>query len=206
MTRDLLLGFVGFALATSLTPGPNNTMLLASGANFGLRRTLPHVAGIAVGLVVMLMAVALGAGQVLAALPGLRRAMTVAGALYLLWLAAMIARAGPPGAEAPARGRPLGPFQAAAFQWINPKAWMMVLGAAGAYAPAAGDAGSVVTLAAVGGLVTLGSTLVWAAFGSALRPVLAVPDRARWFNRAMASLLILSLLPALLEEAGALVP
>jgi hypothetical protein len=126
MTTDLMLAFAGFAFVSSITPGPNNAMLLASGVNFGFRRTMPHIAGIAFGCVVMLVLVGFGLGEAFAAVPGLYDALRWAGAAYLLWLAWAIARSGPT-AERPAGGRPFGFWPAAFFQWVNPKAWIMVV-------------------------------------------------------------------------------
>ncbi len=107
MTAALLLAFIGFAFVSSITPGPNNTMLLASGVNYGFRRTLPHIAGISLGCMVMLLLVGLGLGQVFAALPQLYGVLRYAGAAYLLWLAWKIATAGAMTAHESEGGRPL---------------------------------------------------------------------------------------------------
>ncbi len=196
MSAELLLAFAGFALVGSITPGPNNAMLLASGANHGFRRTIPHVAGIAAGCVVMLLLVGLGLGRVFDAAPRLHDALRWVGAAYLLWLAWRIANAGPV-AEGGAVGRPLLFWQAAAFQWVNPKAWILVVGAVSTYAPLDGFGRNVAVLAVLMGLVNVPSACVWAGFGTALRPLLSRPGRARAFNVAMALLLVLSLLPLL---------
>ena len=134
MTAEMLLELVGFAFATSATPGPNNTILLASGATFGLRRTIPHMVGICAGIVVMIVAVGLGLGAVFRAMPVLYNLLQVVGIVYLLVLAWRIARSGSPKQGAQTR-RPLGFLGAAAFQWVNPKAWVMVIAAVTAYAP-----------------------------------------------------------------------
>jgi threonine/homoserine/homoserine lactone efflux protein len=194
MTTDLMLAFAGFAFVSSITPGPNNAMLLASGVNFGFRRTMPHIAGIAFGCVVMLVLVGFGLGEAFAAVPGLYDALRWAGAAYLLWLAWAIARSGPT-AERPAGGRPFGFWPAAFFQWVNPKAWIMVVGAVSTYAPPDGFARNVAVLALLLVVVNLPSTSVWAAFGTILRPLLADPARIRVFNVVMALLLVLSLVP-----------
>ncbi len=195
MTGALLLAFVGFAFASSITPGPNNAMLLASGVNHGFRRTVPHIAGISLGCVVMMVLVGLGLGQVFAAAPVLHDVLRAVGGAYLLWLAWKIATSGTLAARP--GGRPFTFWQAAAFQWVNPKAWIMVVGAATAYAPRQDFGRNVVVLAVVLGLVTVPSICVWAGFGTALRPLLSHPARARAFNVAMALLLVLSLLPML---------
>ncbi len=197
MTPALLLAFVGFALVSSITPGPNNTMLLASGVNYGFRRTMPHIAGISLGCMVMLLLVGLGLGQAFAAVPRLYDALRYTGAAYLLWLAWKIATAGTEATEAAGGRRPLTFWQAAAFQWVNPKAWVMVVGAVSTYAPRDEFGQGVAVLALLLGLVNVPSICVWAGFGTALRPWLSHPGRRRVFNVAMALLLVLSILPML---------
>lgn len=196
MTPELLLAFGGFAFVSSITPGPNNTMLLASGVNYGFRRTVPHIAGISLGCVVMLLLVGLGLGQIFTAIPQLHDVLRYAGAAYLLWLAWKIATSGPM-ADHKAAGRPLTFLQAAAFQWVNPKAWILVVGAASTYAPRENFGRNVIVLAILLGLVNAPSICVWAGFGSAMRPFLSHPGRVRVFNIIMALLLVASLLPML---------
>lgn len=197
MSAALLAAFAGFAFVSSITPGPNNTMLLASGANFGFRRTVPHIAGICLGVMAMLVLVGLGLGQVFAAVPRLYDVLRYVGAAYLLWLAWKIATSGGIDEPGAAGGRPLTVWQAAAFQWVNPKAWILVVGAASTYAPRDGFVWNVLILALLLGLVNLPSICVWAGFGMALRPFLSDRRRARVFNGVMAGLLVLSLLPML---------
>lgn len=196
MGPGLLLAFASFAFVSSITPGPNNAMLLASGVNYGFRRTVPHIAGISFGCVAMVLLVGLGLEQVFAAIPWLRGVLRYAGAAYLLWLAWRIARAGPVAAGAPG-GRPITFWQAAAFQWVNPKAWVIVVGAVGIYAPRDGFGRNVAVLALLLGAVMAPSISVWAGFGTVLRPVLRRPGHVRILNVAMALLLVLSLLPVL---------
>lgn len=191
-----MLAFAGFAFVSSITPGPNNAMLLASGVNYGFRRTVPHIAGISLGIVVMLILVGLGLGQVFSALPQLYNVLRYAGAAYLLWLAWKIATSGPM-VDHKAAGRPLTFLQAAAFQWVNPKAWILVLGAASTYAPREEFGRNVIVLAILLGLVNAPSICVWAGFGTALRPFLSHTGRVRVFNVIMALLLVASLLPML---------
>ncbi|MEO0917926.1 MAG: LysE family translocator, partial [Pseudomonadota bacterium] len=131
---ELLLALVGFAFVSSITPGPNNLMLMASGANFGFGRTIPHMLGISVGHSFMIIMVGLGLIQLFDAFPVLHRIMSALSITYLLYLAWKIANAAPP-SEGEARGTPLTFFQAAAFQWVNPKAWFMALTAITVYAP-----------------------------------------------------------------------
>jgi threonine/homoserine/homoserine lactone efflux protein len=195
MTTDLLIALALFAFASSITPGPNNIMLLASGANFGLRRTVPHMLGISVGHAVMTALVGLGLLGLFEALPWLRTALMVVSAAYLLWLAWKIANAAPPG-EAAAGGRPFSFLQAAGFQWVNPKAWYMSIYAQTNFAPDDGVWGALM-VAGVFALINLPSVTVWAAAGTQLRRWLDGPGRLRAFNITMALLLVASLWPML---------
>lgn len=183
----------GFALAMSATPGPNNAMVAASSANFGLRRTWPHMLGIALGFPAMLLLVAMGAAEALRASPGLQSALRWAGAAWMLWLAWRIATAAPSvGGAAP--GRPLRLVEAVLFQWVNPKAWMVAFGAAAAFAATPWQA---LALAALFALASFPSNLAWAALGLGAARWLRTPGALRAFNRGMAALLALSLLPML---------
>ncbi|HKK37532.1 MAG TPA: LysE family translocator [Paracoccaceae bacterium] len=195
MDITLIPALAAFAFATSITPGPNTLMLMASGANFGLRRTLPHMLGVGIGFTVMLAGVGLGVTELLAAVPALGLALKLACAAFLLRLAWRVAHAGP--ADRAARARPMSFLEAAAFQWINPKGWAMALAAVGVYAPGEGAAAVLVT-AAVFGAVNLPSVGAWAAAGRMLDRWLAPPRRRRAFNRTMALLLLATLPPALL--------
>jgi threonine/homoserine/homoserine lactone efflux protein len=197
MTAEMLLALVGFAFATSATPGPNNTMLLASGATFGLRRTIPHMLGICAGIVVMIVAVGLGLGAVFRAVPVLYNVLQVVGIVYLLVLAWRIARSGSP-KQAETR-RPLGFLGAAAFQWVNPKAWVMVIAAVTAYAPEQHYLTNVLIVAGVVGAVCFVSITLWVGFGTALSRVLHRPGWMRAVNLTMAALLVLSLVPLIID-------
>jgi threonine/homoserine/homoserine lactone efflux protein len=198
MTADLLLALLGFAFVTSVTPGPNNMMLLASGVNFGLRRTVPHMLGISMGHAVMVFLVGLGLAGAFTAWPPALTLLKVASVAYMLWLAWKIAHAGAPG-EGRASARPMTFLQAAAFQWVNPKAWAMALGAVSAYVtvPSVTAYGLVALVFAA---VNLPSVTVWAAAGQGLRRWLDSPGRLRAFNWTMAGLLVLSLWPVVTLE------
>ncbi len=196
MTAGLVLALIGFALAMSITPGPNNTMLLASGVNFGFRRTVPHMLGITVGCISMLLLVGLGLGGLFAAYPTVYRTLRYAGAAYLLVLAWRIARSGPPRSGGLA-GRPMPAWQAVAFQYVNPKAWMMAVGAVTTYAPPEGFARNITIVALVFAVVNFTAITFWTGFGAVLRGWLDRPARVRAFNVAMALLLVLSLYPLL---------
>jgi threonine/homoserine/homoserine lactone efflux protein len=195
MTQDLLLALLGFAFVTSVTPGPNNMMLLASGVNHGFARTLPHMLGISLGHALMVVLIGLGLAGVFHAAPHALVALKVVSLVYMLWLAWKIANSAAPG-QGKAAGKPFSFLQAAAFQWVNPKAWAMALGAVAAYAPAA-DLGALAIVAAVFCAVNLPSVALWAAMGEGLRGWLAHPVRLRAFNWTMAGLLVVSLLPVL---------
>ena len=148
-SADLLTAFVLFAFVSSITPGPNNTMLLASGVNFGFNRSIPHILGISCGFFVLVLAVGLGLGAVFEAYPLLYSVLRYVGAAYLLYLAWKIARSGPMSEEQQGQGQPLGYWGAAAFQWVNPKAWIMAIGAISTYTPLQGYFTNVIVIAAV---------------------------------------------------------
>lgn len=193
---------IAFAVSMSATPGPNNTMLTASGAAWGFRRTVPHMAGITVGFPAMLLAVSLGAGEVLRSRPWLHDALRWAGAAYLLWLAWHIAAARPAAAgQGEAGGRPLGFGQAALFQWVNPKAWIIAAGAMVTYTTATGPAllAQCGTLALIFLLVSVPSTAAWTMAGVGAARLLRTPSAQRWFNLALAGLLVASLVPLLYD-------
>ena len=194
METDLLLGLSAFAFASSVTPGPNNMMLMASGANFGFRRTLPHMLGVALGFVAMAVLVGLGLLQVFARWPILHDILMVVSVAYLLWLAWRIANAAPKAAETGAR--PMTFLEAAAFQWVNPKAWTMALTAVTVYAPDR-SLSALAAVALIFGAINLPSVSSWAALGVLTRRALKTPTRLRFFNRAMALLLVASLWPVL---------
>lgn len=193
MTQELFFALWGFAFVTSITPGPNNMMLLASGVNFGIRRTLPHMLGISIGHALMVFLVGLGVAGVFRAWPPALTVLKVASVGYMLWLAWKIAQSGAPG-EGRANARPFTFLQAAAFQWVNPKAWAMALGAVTAYVVSPTPM-AYLTVALIFALVNLPSVFVWVGAGQALRRWLDNPARLRAFNWTMAVLLVLSLWP-----------
>ena len=197
---DLLLAFTLFAFVTSITPGPNNMMLLASGVNFGFSRTLPHMLGISVGFFVLVLAVGFGLGSVFKAWPVLYTILRYVGAAYLLYLAWKIATSGPASDNVDSQGKPLSFMSAALFQWVNPKAWIMAIGAISTYTPMQGYFYNVVVISAVFALINLPSVGIWAGFGSLLRNVLRDPLGLRIFNGVMAALLVASLYPLFIEH------
>ena len=188
-----------FAFVTSVTPGPNNMMLLASGVNFGVRATLPHLLGISCGHFIMLIAVGMGLGELIVRVPVIYQVMQVLGMAYMLYLAWGIVRSGPPPEDEARKeaATPLGFWGAAAFQWVNPKAWVMTLGFFSNYLPQ--DAGLVMIAAAslVFSMINLPSIVVWAVMGARMGHYLQVDLYRRIFNWTMAFLLVASMAASL---------
>ncbi len=179
-----------FAFVTSVTPGPNNLMLLASGVNFGLRATLRHLLGISAGLLVMLVAVGMGLAEVFARYPMAHTVMRWGGMAYMAYLAFRIASARVNVSEDGSRGPPMGFFAAAAFQGINPKCWIMVIGFFSAYVPTGLGVAGIVLASALFALVNLPSCGSWIVLGQGLRHMLSKPAQQRAFNVAMGALLL----------------
>jgi threonine/homoserine/homoserine lactone efflux protein len=199
IATDILWALVLFAVVTLITPGPNNAMLMATGLNFGFRRGLPHLMGVALGFGVMVLAVGLGLGAVFAAYPAAYTVLKYAGALYLLYLAWQIATAGEIEADGEARGRPITFLEAAAFQWLNPKGWVMAVGAVSTYAGVAAFPFNMALMAALFGSLGILSSATWLGFGTGLKRLLTNPRAVRAVNIAMALLLIASLWPILAD-------
>lgn len=200
MSTDLLAPLVLFCAVTLFTPGPNNVMLMTSGLNYGVRRTVPHLLGVVLGFSLMVALVGLGLGAVIERLPLIYVVMQWIGAGYMLYLAWAIARSGPIDAGGESSGRPLTFVEAAAFQWINPKAWVMAVGAMSTYASIAAFPSNVVLISGLFGALGILSAGAWVLFGEALRRLLTRPRTVRMFNAAMALLLVGSLLPVLIDS------
>jgi threonine/homoserine/homoserine lactone efflux protein len=202
MSHSLLFAFVVFAVVMFFTPGPNNIMLLSSGLTFGLRRTVPHIAGITVGFAFMVGAVGIGLGAIFIAYPVLQTILKYAGVAYLVYLAFVIATAEPPSAERqdarPGRG-PMTFWGAAMFQWINAKGWVIAIGTITAYAAIAAFPWNIAIQVGLSLLLGTLSCLAWALFGTALRPVLTSHRKIRVFNVVMAILLLASLYPVFMD-------
>lgn len=183
-----LAALIGFSFVSSVTPGPNNILLWASGAEFGFRRTIRHVVGTALGIGSMALAVAAGLGVLIATIPEIELGMKLAGSVYLLYLAYQIG-----GARALERGdvaRPLGLVQAAAFQLINPKAWIFALGAITTFRPVGLSValGSVL-VAVVMAIVVIPTAALWAAAGGALSRLISSERSRRILSLGLAVLL-----------------
>ncbi len=197
MTPEILLALVAFCFVGVITPGPNNLMLMASGANFGFRRTVPHMFGVGLGMPVLVTLVGIGVIRVFEAFPIVQTVLTVLSVVYLLFLAWKIANAAPP-ARAPGEqtGKPLTFVQAAAFQWVNPKAWFMALSAITLYAGGR-EPSAILWVAGAYCAVSTISTTSWTALGQQIRRLLSTSVRLRIFNWTMAVLLVGTLIPVL---------
>lgn len=195
MMTETLTALVAFAFVSSVTPGPNNLMLMASGANYGFARSVPHMLGIAIGFTLMIILVGAGLIKFFDAWPTSYMVLKAFSVAYMAWLAWKIARAAP-AKTTQASGTPLTFSQAAVFQWVNPKAWAMALTALSVYATDASFA-AFGLVALVFGLVNLPSIALWTVMGQQMARLLTNPARLRTFNWTMAGLLIASLYPVL---------
>ncbi len=196
MNAEIVTALIAFAFVSSITPGPNNLMLLASGANFGVRRTIPHMLGVSLGHAFMIFLVGAGLMGVFDAYPVTYTILKIVSVAYLLFLAWKIATAAAPRGNSRS-GTPMTFLQAAAFQWVNPKGWAMALTAISVYLPAPGLEG-VLVVTLVFALVNLPSVSCWAVLGQQAQRVLTNQSRLRAFNLAMGVLLVASLYPVLL--------
>lgn len=193
--QELLGPLVLFAAAMCLTPGPNVVMVTASAANFGFRRAIPHILGIALGFGFMVLAVGFGLAGVFHAEPRLHTLLKYGGAAYLLYLAWRVAQADAASGDA-RRARPINFIEAVLFQWVNPKGWMTAVGALAAYTTVGGDV--LLQTLVITGVLTVAcfaSVVLWAGFGTAMASFLGTPGARKAFNWSMAGLLVLSLIP-----------
>jgi len=198
VTFETFLALSLYSIVASVTPGPNNLMLLASGVNFGIRRTVPHMLGIAIGFTAMVAIVGLGLGAVLDIVPGVMTGLRYVALAYTVWLAWKLGTSGSLG-TGQAGAQPMGFMSACLFQWVNPKAWVMALTATALYTSAQGYFLSVLLVAAVFGLIGMPFIAIWAGFGVALRGFLSIPWRLRAFNVVMGLLLLASTVPFVFE-------
>jgi threonine/homoserine/homoserine lactone efflux protein len=199
MSHSLLIALVVFGAVMAFTPGPNNIMVLSSGLTYGFRRSLPHIAGIAIGVSLMVASVGLGLGAIFIAYPVLQTILKYAGIAYLVYLAAVIAMSEPVTAAPSGQTRPMTFWGAALFQWINAKGWVMVIGTITAYSAIAAYPWNIAIQVALSLILGVLSCTAWTAFGSSLRPVLSSRKAVRAFNIAMAALLLASLIPVFWE-------
>ena len=193
---DLVLPVALFAVSMSITPGPNNVMVTASGANFGYRRTVPHLLGIGLGYPAMVAGVGLGLGGVFETVPAVHVVLKYVGAAYILWMAWKTATATGTGGTRPHPGRPLTFPQAAAFQWVNPKGWVVAVGAISAFTTLQGDLlFEVAAITLTFACVNYPCASVWTLFGVGIGRLLKRGNRLRIFNLGMALLLVASIVP-----------
>jgi threonine/homoserine/homoserine lactone efflux protein len=197
MHFELLTALGVFAFVASITPGPNNLMLMASGANYGYIRTIPHMAGVVVGFTSLLFLVGMGLIRVFDTVPASYLVLKVVSLVYLVYLAWKIATAAAPEEASAGGGKPFTFVQAALFQWVNPKAWTVGLTAITVYAPTR-SLGAILILVFIFAAVTIPSISIWTLLGQQLRSLLTNKLRLRVFNGLMAALLIASLYPALM--------
>ena len=198
MPYELLTALVGFCFASSITPGPNNLMLMASGANFGFVRSIPHMLGIGIGFVLMVILVGIGLAQIFDSYPIAHTILKVASVLYMLYLAYKIATAAP-ATKGDQTGTPMTFLQAASFQWVNPKAWTMAITAVTVYT-ADTSLASILIVGAVFGAINLPCVSCWTVLGQQMARILTNRTRLRAFNVSMALLLIASLYPVFLPQ------
>ena len=198
MFTTLLLPLLTYAFVSSVTPGPNNLMLMASGANFGVRRTVPHMLGVSLGFTFMILMVGLGLMQLFDLWPMSYTILKVLSVAYIVWLAWKIAHSAAPGSSGESPAKPFTFIQAAAFQWVNPKAWAMALTAITIYAPGR-EVNAVFIVLAAYILANFPSISLWVFLGREMRRILTNQTRLRVFNWTMASLLVASLYPVFLH-------
>ena len=200
LETHILFALAGFCLVSSITPGPNNLMLLSSGARFGCVRTLPHLCGVAGGFTLMVVLVGAGIAGLFKAFPALHQLLRVISVIYVLYLAWKIA-ASPCHFDEGSSGSdtPMNFTQAALFQWVNPKAWSMAVTAVTAYAPSSNPVIALLATALTFGVVNVPCIGLWAALGTQLRRVLSNPTRFRIFNLTAAALLAATILPLIVH-------
>jgi threonine/homoserine/homoserine lactone efflux protein len=199
MSHSLLIALIAFGAVMAFTPGPNNIMVLSSGLTYGFRRTLPHIAGIAIGVSFMVAATGLGLGAIFIAWPILQTILKYAGIAYLIYLALVIATSGPVTPGQDNQGTPMTFWGAALFQWVNVKGWVMAIGIITAYSAIARFPWNIAMQAALMFVMGALSSLLWALFGSSLRPILTSRRAVRAFNIVMAVLLLASLYPVFMN-------
>lgn len=198
------LAVLMFAASTTITPGPNNVMIMSSGVNFGVRRSVPHWLGIAIGFPLMVAAVGMGFSALFTLVPQLHLLIQIVGIIYLLYLAWLIANSAE-GISNSHSAKPFSFIQAALFQWVNPKAWVMATGAIGAYTSIeANFSAQVAVIALAFFAVAIPCVGAWLWFGAMLSRLLNQPIYRRRFNLSMALLLVLSIIPSVIELLTAL--
>ena len=195
MTWSLLVSVAVFSFVTSVTPGPNNTFLLSSGANFGLKKSVPYLNGIMAGLAGMMIALGAGLGIVFTTLPLIYQVLKWVGFAYIVWLAFLIVKSTSKSDTAEAQY--VGFFKATAFQFVNPKAWVVVASFMATFVPVGSGLAATTFICVVFLVFTYPGALIWAVAGQVLKDWLSRPSRRRVFNIIAAILLVLSMVPVL---------
>jgi threonine/homoserine/homoserine lactone efflux protein len=191
MTFTTILSLFGLAMVAGWTPGPNNALVATSGAQFGFRRTFPHVAGIGIGFPFMVFCVSLGLGALFQQSAFVRETLRIVGIAVLLWFAWKVATAGKPNSQG-GRGRPFTFLESASFQWINPKGWIMAISISSQFADPERPLMSSLIIASVFVVVGFSSAAGWTLFGTGMQRWLTTDMRANVFNWVMAAMLLLS--------------
>ncbi|MCU8085798.1 LysE family translocator [Shewanella sp. SM21] len=192
---ELILAIALFAFSSGITPGPNNIMLMTSGVNFGVKRSIPHLMGISLGFPTMILAIGLGLSALFQSYPIIHQVIKVVGIGYLLYLSWLIANSSSK-MEGKAITKPFSFIQAAAFQWVNPKGWIMAVGAIATFTSVQQDlTPQVITIATVFLCVAFPCAIVWLGFGVALKRILKNERQQKIFNISMALLLVASIIP-----------
>ncbi|ENW18674.1 Transporter, LysE family [Acinetobacter haemolyticus CIP 64.3 = MTCC 9819] len=205
MSLLTFFSFIVYSTVTSITPGPNNIMLAASGLNFGLKRSIPHILGIGFGFGVMVILVGYGIGAALGSSPLLYEILKIIGISYLLYLAYKIYRAGSIKTDTKV-DKPLSFMGAALFQWVNPKAWIMAMGAITTYSSANSRLVEFVFIGVIFGLVSIPSVGVWAYMGEKLKMIVNHPRKVQLFNTVMALLLVASVIVPIKDSVNFFIP
>lgn len=199
ISPENLFAFCIFAFVSCITPGPNNLMVLTSGLTYGFKRSVPHITGISIGFGLMVFITGLGIHKLFVEYPRLQTLLKLGACAYFFWFAYKLATAIPANEGNKVESKPMSFLGAVAFQWINPKAWVMALGALAAYLPASSSIIDVALLAVIYGVLCFPCVGIWAGFGTTLNKFLKTPEKVRLFNKGVAILLLLSLYPILFE-------
>jgi threonine/homoserine/homoserine lactone efflux protein len=197
MTFEHFVALLSFGAVAAFTPGPNNTLLMASGVNFGFRRSLPLILGVTFGFPLMIGLVGLGLGQVFSSYAALYTVLKYAGAAYMLFLAWKIATSKPAMSDERAAAHPMSFLQMALFQWVNPKGWIMAVTALSAYTTVDQYYSGVAVVVATFVVMGITSATAWTMFGAGLKQVMSDPRYFRAINIGLALLLVASLWPIL---------
>ena len=197
MPIELVLSVATFGFVTSITPGPNNTILFATGANYGVKKALPFLFGIMLGLTIILSAIGLGLGAIFATVPAVYQVLKYLGFAYILFLAYSIIRSGYKPIEADSKLFGIG--EATLFQFINPKVWVVMPSFMASFIPIGSSLGVTSALVAVFLLLTFPGALVWAAFGGLLKQFMTHPKKRLVFNWVAGVLLVASMIPVLVS-------